>query len=94
MSDSLLYQASKDPYRRLMAAILLQAVNDWQKLATARRYNRKSTKAAMELARSLGYKTPRHELLDFFHSKWCEGLCAALDIDYATMCSKVRIPKA
>ena len=99
---------SSEPYRQLAAGILNQAMRDWERHQWIRPfvpwtqagvlYHDRPAKAhdGLQLARRVGCKTPRQELLTFFRSLWCSQLCQELDIDYGayldTVSSKYCVP--
>ena len=73
-------------YRQLACSILLQAMTDWRTYSGKKKPRDRRMREFIEWS---GFPTPRKELLSFFYSGGCQGLCCCVDIDYEEMLKKI-----
>jgi hypothetical protein len=85
-------EGTSENYRQLAAAILHQAVKDWNRFGALRTPTTKGAHDAFDLARAEKFHTPRTELLVFFRSWWFRFLCDALDLDPAVVARAAKVP--
>ena len=74
-------------YRQLACSILLQAITDWRTYGGKKELRDRRMREFIEWS---GFPTPRQELLSFFYSGGCQGLCCCVDIDYEEVLKKIE----
>jgi len=77
-------------YCQLTCAILLQAVEDWRSYGGKKKSRDRHVR---QFLKEKGFSSLREELLVFFRSRECEGLCAYIDLNYEEMLKKLCIWK-
>ena len=80
------------PYTDIASSVLIQAIADWRKYG----YMAKMTKNEpyRDFLKDTAFNNPRQELLEFFHSGWCEFLvCAVIDLPYEVFLKEIGVPK-
>ena len=89
---------ANDPFKDMAASVLALAVSDWRRLGALRsviwlkwRGQRRQHPHKMTLS-SMGYTSPRQELLDFFYSGWCELMLGALGFDRDWFLTNINVP--
>jgi len=76
--------------RQLACAILLQAVEDWRRFGAKKKSRDRRVNEFLE---EVGFDSPRKEILTFFQSRECEGLCDWVDLDYNEVLRKLQIER-
>ena len=77
-------------YRELACSILLQAVEDWKGYGGKKKTRNRRVNEFLD---EVGFDSPCEELLTFFQSRECEGLCDWVDIDYSEVLRKLNIER-
>jgi hypothetical protein len=89
-----------DPYQRLAAEIITQAVDDFKSA------NRRITKCGKNAERAIAkgdrnrlsieadqlrsLQITQSRLLDFFEGDWCDGLCEFVGLNHNAVLDKIR----
>jgi len=89
------YELPDEGYLALAAAILDNAIATWRVVNGLKYPHGKTHRGSVQawyVARRLGYGKPHEDLLEFFHSDWCELLCSNLNVDRDAMMQRHDIP--